>query len=530
MKIYIGICIIGLFLAISACYEDKGNYSYSDINELTLKMNPAGGGVSGETYILAQSQLDSLFFDITPEVSQSVRHEDNNLTYQWIRAWSFGNKNYKDTIRTKTCTFKFPPKALMTYTVLFIVKDESNGLEVYKNVTVKTIVPYIRSWLIMHGQEGDRSIAALEYDTTRIKLTKKDLDIHQTLRGYKRFQKAFAMKYATDKLFIFQPDSCTWVFPFGMDQKGSTRTMMPGGWNAQVVDCISSINSRFGIISDAGKYYHNGAFGYFYEAEADLDAVGYHADKAYISNEDGYTTLWDDVHKKLLYYGSNWYNQMTDARQDLSEFDARIVNITPQELNDFDLSSCQLLWMGRGLTDLSKIGASALFKKLSTEEYYIVNVGLGGKGKSAFSVPFLKGKDEPSGFVTTDNMKLEGVDFDIHSSFASTGAFGNQLFYSKGTDVYIYNIITGESDFLYSVGTGKNITRLSFREDDPDNGNDKGNDRILGIVVQTADGQGEFHEIVLTTSGDVTYSASYGGFGPIVDVCYSYIPHNAYDL
>lgn len=539
MKKNIGIYIIGLILlVVSACYDDKGNYSYSDINQMTLKITPASEGQDESIYIFTQSPKDSLFIDLSSEISQSLNRDESNLAYKWVRRWSLDRKNYGDTVHTKTCTFKFPPKTAMTYSVLFIIKDESNGLEIYKDLTVKTVVPYIRSWLILHGDDGDRRLGALEYDATRIKVQRKEVDIYESLKGSRRFQKAFDIEYASgysndielgDKLFVFQPDSSTWVYPFNCNQKGFTERMMPGGWNSSFVSSASNTNARFGVISAEGKYYHNGAFGYFYEAEAATGAENYHADRVYISS-DSYTTLWDNVNKKLMYYGSgNWYDWMTDARQNTNAFTNRIVNITKQELKDFDLSDCQLLWLGEGLTNKSSTGASALFEKTATKEYYIINVGYGGKDKS-FSLLATNGKDEPAGFVGADTVKLNNVNFDENTLFTSTSAFKNQLFYSVGGDLYLYSVISGESDFLYSVGEGKRITLLSFRQNYDKGGVDQGNEKILGIAVQAANGQGEFHEIVLDEGGDVTNSASYDGFGPIVDICYTYLSHTLYDM
>lgn len=537
MKKYIGICIVGLMLILSACYDDKGNYSYSDINEMTLTMTPAAEGESENIYIFTQSQDDSLLFTLTPEVKQTLEKEAGNLSYTWIRQWSHERKNYQDTLHTRSCTFAFPPKTALSYFVMFVLRDETNGQELYRHFTVKTVVPYIRSWLVMHGNEGDRRIGALEYDATKINVQRTVTDIYEELRGQRRFKNAFAMRYASmyssniergDKLFVFQPDSVTWIYPFGCTEQASTLRMMPGDWNTRFMSCISNLNGKFGLLGDNGKYYHNGAFGYFYQAQAEEGATDYHADRAYMS-ADAYVTLWDDVNKNLLYYGNdNWYDNWNDSRVEASSFDARIVYFTPEDLKDFDLSDCRVLWIGKGLTDQAETGASVLLKANTGGTCYMMNIGYGGKDK-AFSLYKDDGK-EPS-FISAENMVLRNVDFDDRTVFASTGAFRNQLFYAQGSDIYLYNIISGESDFLYSVGSGKTITRLAFRQEERGSmDTDAGYERMLGIAVETAGGQGEFHELILDEAGDVSQSSSFDGFGPIVDFCYTWLSHANYDL
>lgn len=539
MKKYIGIYIAGLLLFLSACYDDKGNYSYSDINEMTVKMTPASEGERDDIYIFTQSQDDSLLFTLTPEVEQTLEKESGNLTYTWMRQWTHERKTHKDTLHTPSCTFGFPPKTAMSYSVMFILKDETNGQEIYKQLTVKTVVPYIRSWLLLHGNDGDRRIGALEYDATKLHVQRIETDIYEKLQGRRRFQKAFAMKYASgynrdiekgDKLFVFQPDSVTWIYPFNCTEQGSTVKMMPGGWNARFVSCTSNLDGKFGVLCDDGKYYHNGAFGYFYQAQAEVGSTDYQADRAYMS-ADAYVTLWDDTHKKLIYYGNNnWYDSWTDSRVDISSFDSRIVYFTPDNLKDFNLSDCRLLWMGKGLTDQSETGASVLLKTNSGGTCHMLNIGYGGKDKS-FSLKAPKDDGDEPGFVNVENLILKNADFDEHTVFASTGAFRNQLFYAQGSDLYLYNIISGESDFLYSTGSGKTITRLAFRQEERGSmDSDFGHERMLGIAVVTAEGQGEFHELILDEAGDVSQSSSFDGFGPIIDFCYTYLSHANYDL
>lgn len=537
MKKYIDIYIIGLLLFLAACYDDKGNYSYSDINEITFTITPASEGEYDHVYIFAQPQEDSLQVSLSPEVQQTLQNGDDNLHFTWIRQWTLKKKTYKDTLYTKTCMFSFPPEIAMTYSVLLILRDESNGQEIYKNLTLKTIVPYTRSWLILHGKENDRKIGALEYDATKLNVQRVETDIYNSLKGSRRFQNAFAIKYGSfynsdlengDKLYVLERDKITWIYPFNCNEKAATAKMMPGGWNAHFLSCVTNWQSRFGIICDNGKYYHNGAFGYFYEAEAEVGATDYHADRAYLS-EDSYVTLWDNMHKRFLYYGSNWYSPWEDSRVDISNFDARIVNFTPEDLKGFDLTDCQLLWIGKGLTNQSKNGASALLKNTAVGAYYMMNIGYGGKDKS-FSLYDSKDKGEGTGFVNTEVVSLQNADFSENTIFTSTGSFSNQLFYSQGADLYLYNIISGESNFLYSVGAGRTITHMAFRQEERGSmDTDFWHERILGIAAVTADGQGEFHEVVLDEAADVSQSASFKDFGPIVDFCYSYLSHAFYD-
>ena len=65
--------IMGLLLG--ACYDDLGNYNYKEINELTV--------VLPEVVEVVVANKDSVKVVLRPEVKQSAREDNGNLTYLW---------------------------------------------------------------------------------------------------------------------------------------------------------------------------------------------------------------------------------------------------------------------------------------------------------------------------------------------------------------------------------------------------------------------------------------------------------------
>lgn len=70
MKNYLWILLVGIVL--SACYEDKGNYDYHDINQLTVNQIDS---------IYSRDQFDTLF--INPELKGTLYNDEERFSYEW---------------------------------------------------------------------------------------------------------------------------------------------------------------------------------------------------------------------------------------------------------------------------------------------------------------------------------------------------------------------------------------------------------------------------------------------------------------
>ena len=80
--------VIGLLLA--ACYEDKGNYDYQEVNALTISLKD-----------LYPVHLTDTVFTLDPDLSQSLLKDEDNLEFMWLHSTlnesMLGHKEY-DTV------------------------------------------------------------------------------------------------------------------------------------------------------------------------------------------------------------------------------------------------------------------------------------------------------------------------------------------------------------------------------------------------------------------------------------------------
>ena len=99
---------------------------------------------------------------------------------------------------------------------------------------------------------------------------------------------------------------------------------------------------------------------------------------------------------------------------------------------------------------------------------------------------------------------------------------GEQFFYTQGSKLYRLNVTSGESVEIYDAGG--TISKLKFRVNQMHSIVDTHVYRCLALVVNEME-SGELLEVVLTSGGDVDKAETkvFEGFGPIVDICYSFI-------
>ena len=167
--------------SIWSCYEDKGNYDYREVNEVAFTFSPASNsGDNTNTYVYRQPSLDTLSVTYRPVISQTLKENAANLAYRWIVV---GEKDYRDTVESLELTLKFFPKVKTEYKVLFRLTDLDDNVSYHTMLTMKTQLPFMRSYLVLHGKPGDRQIGAIENpDSANSLIT---YDVYQELFGTK---------------------------------------------------------------------------------------------------------------------------------------------------------------------------------------------------------------------------------------------------------------------------------------------------------------------------------------------------------
>lgn len=487
---------------LAGCYEDKGNYDYHDINEMTVtllaknqdgRVMPIGDG--GMCRYKQPSSTDTLRVTYTPEVKQSMATDEANLEYNWKVSYTKDNKPMIDTITTKELTLVFPPQQTTFYNVLFKITDISTNLSFYQTLSINTVKPYINSWLVLNGEKGDRRISAVEEpDSSTYIFT---ADAYMDLGNGRRFQEAIDLIYSPsylegseiEALLIMEADSLSLMSPFDMKVVKKTAQLLP----SVILDNSRQLlygldgnvqNPGTVIVDDSRKIYYADRTKQEYQEFRSTDVPNYQVDKIGEANESSYICFWDKNQKQFMYADCGKGSVETFA-------------------DDTDWENKEVIWMGADNKHDKEAMGIALVKETKTENYWLYHFHVSG----GFS-------------ITKEN--IGKLPIDETSQFAVCPMeFEGQLFYTVGSVLYRFFADGKESFELYDAGAP--ITQLQFRTSQ-EHGLTEHWDyfRCLGIVVDKGK-EGELHEVKLDNSGDVISSNVFTGFGPIQDICFTFV-------
>ena len=98
------IVYIVISLLLTACYEDKGNYDYQEVNTLAISLED-----------LYPVHLNDTVFTLTPELSQSLSQNEDNLEFIWLHSTlneaMWGHKQYDTVSMERTLNFHWDSEA-----------------------------------------------------------------------------------------------------------------------------------------------------------------------------------------------------------------------------------------------------------------------------------------------------------------------------------------------------------------------------------------------------------------------------------
>lgn len=146
--------LLGLLLlaTLSACYEDKGNYDYHEIDEVAVK------GIPESVEIDRFSKLE-----INPDISGSIFGNDTSkYTYEW--------KIADKVISTRKDLDYEVGVAQGSYTLLFTITEKDTKVKTF--VTTKLIVNYSTSSdgiLVVSSKDGKADLSYLRLDIPNAK-------------------------------------------------------------------------------------------------------------------------------------------------------------------------------------------------------------------------------------------------------------------------------------------------------------------------------------------------------------------------
>ena len=161
-KIYSYILGIASVALLQGCYEDKGNYDYHDVNDIKIEIPEAK---------VRMPKTEAQSVTLTPELSQTMAQNEDNLTFEWLRLKDdakLGSKQIKDYDKYSTgkvCNVEVEPNNPESIGMMLIVSNEETGQKWYELGKITVIKPLNPAWFVLQETPEQRSVVgAVEGD------------------------------------------------------------------------------------------------------------------------------------------------------------------------------------------------------------------------------------------------------------------------------------------------------------------------------------------------------------------------------
>lgn len=530
--------ILGLLVA--SCYDDKGNYTYQEVNTLDVSLN--------KVYSVRLDKDTTV--TIIPQLSQSLQENEDNLEYTWLHSTTnhnfYGHGKFDTVGLEKNLSFHIDPEVKnLAYAHYFRlnVYDRITDIEYPVNTTIELIKPYVGSWMILHRKNGQTELGSVEYiggdivvqeDAYYEETGKRFTGKPQALMSYTTSCKYYGTGSGWNMFTVITDDPvesgvyCQWKH---FEKKDSlTRMVAPLAQNSfdfQHITLADGDGTASALLLSGGMLYQSPRAGKIYEPAADLEGEVNITLASKISNN---ALLYDEAgHRFAFYYntsdglGVKKYDPLyfseseenTNLIKAIPTRDGNVSAVNPNKLPEDQ----KVLYLGTGYQYASawtSVYAYALAKNDTRCFVYEFN---------------------PRGFNYSDNASFNGYytinipqGLDESAVFASTPPYSGLLFYASGNTVYRLDFkqAGGKATAIYTHAGGKAVKmKFAKRYLSSSNAFDAYEFDVqysLGIGFDMGNSKGDFVILNLSSTGSVGgdsehYPAKqvYTDFGEITD-------------
>ena len=530
--------ILGLLVA--SCYDDKGNYTYREVNTLDVSLN--------KVYSVRLDKDTTV--TIIPQLSQSLQENEDNLEYTWLHSTTnhnfYGHGKFDTVGLEQNLNFHIDPEAKnLAYAHYFRlnVYDRITDIEYPVNTTIELIKPYVGSWMILHRKNGQTELGSVEYiggdivvqeDAYYEETGKRFTGKPQALMSYTTSCKYYGTGSGWNMFTVITDDPvesgvyCQWKH---FEKKDSLIRMVAplaqSSFDFQHVTLADGDGAASALLLSGGMLYQSPRAGKIYKPAADLEGEVNITLASKISNN---ALLYDEAgHRFAFYYntsdglGVKKYDPLyfieseenTNLIKAIPTRDGNVSAVNPNKLPEDQ----KVLYLGTGYQYASawtSVYAYALAKNDTRCFVYEFN---------------------PRGFNYSDNASFNGYytinipqGLDESAVFASTPPYSGLLFYASGNTVYRLDFkqAGGKATAIYTHAGGKAVKmKFAKRYLSSSNAFDAYEFDVqysLGIGFDMGNGKGDFVILNLSSTGSVGgdsehYPAKqvYTDFGEITD-------------
>lgn len=463
-----------------SCKKDHGNYTYKELNEVTIKTN--------DTAFVVQ-QLDTL--KILPVFTESI--PGGNYTYAWTvylqRTPPEGVEHTSTLLSNEKDFVKQIPNSPNDYWLLLTVTNEKTKIKAFQRYSLTVTGAFYEGWLITSNKNGKAMVSFVRKDNTVFYNPFFEINnIEMKGKALASYSGVIARLsqiniFTTKEVYRLNADD----FVVNGTLENLFETRKTGFENPYYT--VNWINTDQYIIDNGSVHAtitpNFGAPGKYSERFAGPDD-GYEAFPYFMSGSRFYAVFYDNKNKRFL----------------TTDYNSR----TLYTFGDFTGASYDVNNVGKTLVaaDSGPGGEYYLVMKDETDFYFYT---------------FIPKNASPAGI---SQPILNSPEIEDATTFASSTVL-KQMYYAANNNLYVYDVLANASRLVYQFPAGTNIRDIEIYKG---KGWGKFTDPMFNnrLVVGTYNGsEGELYYFDLATTGDIlnqTFSKKFGGFGDIVQINY----------
>lgn len=506
-NILLNILFLAAFLSFASCYDDKGNYSYSEINQVTISFDE-------EIYEVGRY----MELEITPNVTFSM-NSDHEYEYLWVvqtgRALAQNDTISRERVLKTNINIKSG-----TYVLFLAVKDQNTGVSFRKDVALSVKTELSQGFLFACNNGGKLAIDMLARkslivdDVDNFRLI-KNLELRQNLPPFSapksiRYSMVDVMDYMIDPWDPAYSDYINSIITDGAilhlneDLEISTRTdihinaTIPFPTPFRPENNFNFADEEY-VFANGDVYWRSSGV-----TEEYFVAPMNTATEAYAVYPDllAFSLYGWNLHEKVLFYDVT--NKRFVAQKSGDKFLSAF--LPPASGPDFHNIGKEMEYM-RG--PAYNNNGYAVVRGVSTtdRDLYVFS---GTNALTATATVYSLGT-----YPAMDQAKF----FEVSSKYP-------YFYYATDTEVYQCNYDLGVSTVVrvFVADAGKKIARMKFNRFTPDNTYGAGVDKLLICVNSEGGGDSDCGELhIYTIQGANAAPVKFGtfsGIGRIVDVAF----------
>lgn len=491
---YITLLAAFLLIAATACYKDKGNYSYADTNTVSLAISAIEANGT-----LNVNQADTL--RIEPVITQTLGKDESRFAYEWKIFDNSPTSSYAEprTVVSQSRNLKIaivaPNFTLgQRYRMAYKVTDTITQISALYTFNVQVVNRFATGWVVLQDlpNGGDYSMI-LPGDVVDHKIfAQTNPGIAMGSGTPVRMDIPFpsvddAISSAGKKFFIYHPN---------------------GGIELDYTTLKKKHNLQALFFNPPATLKPQGISYWTYPTQPGYASFGTFVSdrKVYISEMGGYPGAKKFGSALAMANNSPDYEAAPEAWQGISwpivfdQKNRRFHIVRPTRLDDFpDTVST--------VANLNNLGKDLVYM----DESNIVRAYNAILKDDAGQRHLLRITFSATDYILTSFIQaMNAPNIEQATAFASNPT-SPHIFYGAGNQLYRYEVTSNSSTQPFSFPAGENITHIRFR----------GGPEML---VATWNGtQGKLYRFTISNTGAITtgtFIKEYTGFGKVIDLRY----------